>query len=48
MLDINNLDNKITIANIALALNCTTRTVHRNINSQLRKEIRILNEKIQC
>ena len=46
MLDINNLDNKITIANIALALNCTTRTVHRNMCDDLRKEKELLNKSI--
>ncbi len=46
MLDINNWGNKITINNIALALNCTTRTVHRNMCVDLKKEKRILNEKV--
>jgi hypothetical protein len=48
MLEINSNNFKITIKNIALHFKCSTRTVHRNINSQLRKEIKILNEKIQC
>ena len=46
MLDINNWGNKITISNIALALNCTTRTVHRNMCVDLKKEKQILNEKV--
>ena len=46
MLDINNWGNKITISNIALALNCTTRTVHRNMCIDLKKEKQILNEKL--
>ena len=46
MLDINNWGNKITISNIALALNCTTRTVHRNMCIDLKKEKQILNEKV--
>jgi hypothetical protein len=46
MLDINNLNNKITISNIASALNCTTRTIHRNMCNDLKKEKQILNEKV--
>lgn len=46
MLDINNLGDKITISNIALALNCTTRTIHRNMCIDLKKEKQILNEKV--
>ena len=46
MLDINNWCNKITISNITLALNCTTRTVHRNMCIDLKKEKQILNEKV--
>ena len=48
MLTINSMDNKITIKNLASYFSCSTRTIHRNIDSQLRKEIKSLNEEIQC
>ena len=46
MLDINNWGNKITISNIALALNCTTRTIHRNMCIDLKNEKELLNKSI--
>ena len=48
MLEINNLNKKINIKSLASYFDCSTRTIHRNIDNQLRKEIKILNEKIQC
>tara|TARA_Y100001968_G_scaffold196089_1_gene179915 strand:- start:1504 stop:2142 length:639 start_codon:yes stop_codon:yes gene_type:complete len=48
MLTINSMDNKITIKNLASYFSCSTRTIHRNIDSQLRKEIKSLNEEVQC
>ena len=48
MLLINSMNNKITIKSLASYFSCSTRTIHRNINSQLRAEIKKLNEKIQC
>jgi len=48
MLLINSLNNKITIKSLASYFNCSTRTIHRNINTKLRAEIKKLNEKIQC
>ena len=42
------IENKITIKNLASYFSCSTRTIHRNIDSQLRKEIKSLNEEIQC
>ena len=35
---------KITIARLAKGLNCSTRTVHRNMTKELRKEIKLLNK----
>ena len=46
MLDMNELGKKITWSRIAGLLNCSTRTVHRNLNDSLRNEKQILNEEI--
>jgi transcriptional antiterminator len=49
MLDLNDAGNRVTIANIAKILNCSSRTIHRNMSQQLRKEkdlLNIENEKI--
>ncbi len=43
MLDINDTGKKITWAKVAGLLNCSTRTVQRNINDCLKKEKAILN-----
>ena len=43
MLYINNDNRKITITNIARILNCSTRTIHRTMNTELRTEKDILN-----
>lgn len=43
MLDLNDAGNRITIANIAKILNCSSRTIHRNMSQQLRKEKHLLN-----
>ena len=43
MLYINNDKRKITITNIARILNCSTRTIHRTMNTELRTEKDILN-----
>ena len=48
MLFINGINSKISINNLASYFSCSTRTIHRNINSQLRTEIKKLNEKVQC
>jgi len=34
----------ITIARLARGLDCSTRTVHRNMTKELRKEIKLLNK----
>jgi len=38
---------KITIGKIAELLNCSTRTIYRNMNKELKKEKERLNEEIQ-
>lgn len=47
MLEMNDLGEKITIAKLAKHLKCTTRTIHRNLTDELRKEKDILNEEVQ-
>ena len=44
MLDINDWGKKITISKIAGLLNCSTRTIHRNLDVTLRREIKLLNK----
>ena len=44
MLDINDWGKKITISEIAKLLNCSTRTIHRNMDVALRREIKLLNK----
>lgn len=46
MLDMNELGKKITWGRVAGLLNCSTRTVHRNLNDSLRNEKQLLNEEI--
>ena len=46
MLDINELGNKITWNKVAGMLNCSTRTVHRNLIDSLKNEKILLNEEI--
>jgi hypothetical protein len=46
MLDLNHDGKKITWSSIAGLLNCSVRTVLRNINSELKHEKKLLNEKI--
>ena len=46
MLDLNELGKKITWSRVAGLLNCSERTVIRNINKQLKNEKTILNEEI--
>ena len=46
MLDINDCGNKITISGIAELLNCSTRTIHRNMNVTLRREVKLLNKQL--
>jgi len=46
MLDLNDMGKIITWSRIAGLLNCSTRTIQRNLNDCLRKEKAILNEEI--
>ena len=46
MLDLNDMNKPITWSKIAGLLNCSTRTIQRNLNDCLRKEKAILNEEI--
>lgn len=49
MLDLNDIGNKITIGRLAVLLNCSSRTIHRNMSEDLKKEkdlLNIENEKI--
>ena len=44
MLDIHDVGKKITATQLALWLECSTRTIHRNLDVALRREIKLLNK----
>lgn len=46
MLDIHDLGNKITISKLANLLSCSSRTIHRNIGLDLKKEKDLLNQEL--
>ena len=46
MLEINDNDNKITITKLAKLLSCTTRTIHRNMGKNLKREKELLNKQL--
>ncbi len=46
MLDLNEFGKKITWSRVASLLNCSTRTIQRNINDALKKEKAILNNEL--
>ena len=46
MLDINDTGNKITVIELAKNLNCSTRTIHRNMGEELKREKELLNKQI--
>ena len=46
MLDLNDFGKKITIGRIAKLLNCSARTIHRNMHKDLKKEKDYLNQKL--
>ncbi len=46
MLEINELNKKITITKLAKLLNCATRTVHRNMSEELKREKELLNKQL--
>jgi len=46
MLDINDLDETITIGGIAKLLDCSTRTIYRNMCEELKREKELLNKEL--
>ena len=46
MLDLNDWGKKITIARIAGLLDCSTRTIHRNMCEELKREKELLNQQL--
>jgi transcriptional antiterminator len=46
MLDLNDIGKKITITQLALYLECSTRTIHRNMGEQLKREKELLNQQL--
>ena len=46
MLDINDMNKKITIGRIAGLLNCSSRTIHRNMGAELKREKELLNQQL--
>lgn len=46
MLDINEFGKKITITGLAGLLDCSTRTIYRNMNNTLKKEKELLNQQL--
>ena len=46
MLDINDLGKKITIGRIAGLLDCSSRTIHRNMCTELKREKELLNQQL--
>ena len=46
MLDLNHEKHKITISKLAKLLSCTTRTIHRNMGTQLKTEKELLNNEL--
>ena len=46
MLSLNHSGWKITIKRLAIRLNCSTRTIHRNMCHELRKEVKLLNKQL--
>ena len=46
MIDLNDWGKKITISRIAGLLNCSTRTIHRNMCEELKREKELLNQQL--
>ena len=46
MIDLNDWGKKITISRIAALLNCSTRTIHRNMCEELKREKELLNQQL--
>ena len=47
MLSINDSGRKITIQRLAIHLNCSTRTIHRNMSEELKREKELLNKEYE-
>jgi predicted HTH transcriptional regulator len=46
MLEINDNNKKITIAKLAKLLSCSSRTIHRNMGEELKREKELLNKQL--
>ena len=46
IVDLHDMNEKITISRIAGLLDCSTRTIHRNMCHELRKEVKLLNKQL--
>jgi hypothetical protein len=46
MLDLNDMGKRITIAKIAKLLDCSSRTIHRNMCEELKREKELLNKQL--
>ena len=46
MLDLHDAGKKIVVTQLALWLECSTRTIHRNLDIALRREIKLLNQQL--
>ena len=46
MLELHDLGKKITITQLALYLECSTRTIHRNMGEELKREKELLNQQL--
>ena len=46
MLDLNDMSKKITIGKIAGLLDCSSRTIHRNMGTELKREKELLNKQL--
>ena len=44
MLDLHDAGKKIVVSQLALWLECSTRTIHRNLDIEIRREIKLLNK----
>ena len=47
IVDLHDMNEKITISRIARLLDCSTRTIHRNMCHELRKEVKLLNKQLK-
>jgi hypothetical protein len=46
MIATNDMGNKITLANLAIKLNCSSRTIQRNMCEDLKREKELLNQQL--